>query len=147
MKEPMPDCLTLAEDLTLHAAGEPAPHVETHLSTCSACRQRHAELRGLCRALHELRDFTPSEPVVRFDFRRAFWPIAIAASVLVALWPAAPAPKPSAVPEPPTWLAYQRAAAHGDAALDALLESHADVFQQPVSTDQINLLTAFALQP
>lgn len=146
MNEPMSDCLAIAEDLTLHAAGEPSPHVEAHLATCVPCRRRHAEFRVLCEALHELRDFTPEEPVVSFDFRRALWPLAIAVSVLVALWPSAPEPKPPA-PEPPTWLAYQRAAARGDAALDALMDLHADVFQRPVSTDQINLFTALALQP
>ena len=137
------NCTDIAEDLSLHAAGEPAPEVEAHLAVCAECRQRHAELRALCGALFALREV---EPVVRFDFRRALWPLAIAASVLVALWPSAPAPRPAG-PEPPTWLAYQHAAARGDAALDAMLREHADVFDGPLSNTTETLLTALALLP
>lgn len=136
-------CADIAEDLSLHAAGEPSAEVDAHLAVCAECRQRHAELRVLCGALFALREV---EPVTRFDFRRALWPLAIAASVLLALWPSSPSPK-AAASEPPTWLAYQRAAARSDAALDALLDAHADVFQRPLSTDTTTLLTALALQP
>lgn len=137
------NCADIAEDLSLHAAGEPSLEVEAHLAVCAGCRQRHAELRALCSALFALREV---EPVARFDFRRALWPLAIAASVLIALWPSSPEPK-RAEPEPPTWFAYQRAATRGEAALDALLDAHADVFQRSLSTDTTNLLTALALQP
>ena len=136
-------CADITEDLSLHAAGEPSREVDAHLATCAECRQRHAELRELCGALFALRE---AEPVARFDFRRALWPIAIAASVLIALWPSAPASKTSES-EPPTWLAYQRAAMRSEAAFDALLDAHAEVFQRPLSTDTTTPLTALALQP
>lgn len=136
-------CADIAEDLSLHAAGEPLPEVDAHLAVCAECRARHAELRALCSALFALRD---PEPVARFDFRRALWPVAIAASVLFALWPSAPAPKPAAAPEPPSWFAYQRAAARDDGALEALLRQHAGDFPDRLPQGE-TLLTLLTLQP
>jgi len=136
-------CTDIAEDLSLHAAGEPAPHVNAHLAVCAACRERHAELRALCAALHGLRAVEADGQIVRFDFRRALWPLAIAASVLVALWPSAPVPRPIE-PEPPTWFAYQRAAEQGDEALDALLRQHADLVNARLSFSATTPLSPFA---
>lgn len=117
-------CADIAEDLSLHAAGEPAPQVEAHLAACAECRQCHVELRELCGALFALREV---EPVARFDFRRALWPLAIAASVLIALWPAAPALR-EAKSIPPTWFALQRAALANPAVLDGALAEQASAF-------------------
>lgn len=117
------NCTDIAEDLTLHAAGEPAPRVEAHLAACPACRARHAELLALCGALHALRD---PEPVIRFNIRRALWPLAIAASVLVVLWPAAPARRTAPIPS--TWFALQRAALNDDGTLEAALAKQAADF-------------------
>lgn len=118
------DCTDIAEDLSLHAAGEPAPHVEAHLAACSACRVRHAELSVLCDALSALREI---EPAARFGFRRALWPLAIAASVLVAMWPSAPTP-PAPARIAPTWFALQRAALGDDAVLDRVLAEQTSAF-------------------
>ncbi|MEQ1860495.1 MAG: hypothetical protein ABMA13_11220 [Chthoniobacteraceae bacterium] len=117
--------------------------MDEHLATCPACRARHADFFALCDALHALRDF---EPVMRFEFRRAIWPLAIAASVLIALWPSSPEPQPIE-PQPPTWFAYQRAAARSDEALDALLREHANVFDERLSATNETLLTSVRLQP
>lgn len=136
-------CADIAEDLSLHAAGEPAPQVEAHLAVCAECRERHAELRALCAALHGLREVEPVGEIVRFDFRRALWPLAIAASVLVALWPSSPVPHPLE-PEPPTWFAYQRAAERSDEALDSLLRQHADLVNSRLSSSPVTILSPFA---
>lgn len=131
MSVPTETCESLAEDISLHAAGEPSAAVERHLAECTACRARHTELLALCGALEALPEL---ELPSRWQWRRAAWPLGIAASLLLALWPSAPRTllstatiaTTSAEPPPaPTWLAYSRALGEGEPALDALLDRHA----------------------
>lgn len=167
------NCADIAEDLSLHAAGEPSLEVEAHLAVCAGCRQRHVELRAICGALHELREdvlgtAVPSRPRVTIDapsrpaedsgpchlsdcsawsWRRALWPLAIAASIAIALWPSAPNP-PAPAPVAATWFALQRAALADEGALDRALAVQTAAFTATLhAAAQASPLSLAQLEP